>query len=431
MSVGRLLIDVQPLRESPAFRRLWAGSALSLTGSVITSFAVALQMFRLTHSTVAVGLVGLAVAVPRIGLGLIGGSLADTVDRRKLVLVTSSGLAGVSVLLAVQAFAGFGRAWLLYLLVIVQSLLGAVDGPARQTFAPRLLRSEQLPAATALSMLTMHSSATAGPLLAGLLTSVGGLKTCYLVDAFSFTAALYGVFRLPPMTTEPGPHRPGLRAVADGLRYIKGSQLLTAALLADASAMLLGMPFALFPAINAERFGGSSVTLGLLSSSVAIGGIAGAAFSGPVGRVSRQGAAMLVAGAVWGAGLAGFGLAHTLWLCVLMLMIAGAADVLSVIFRTALIQTVTPDEYRGRTSAAEFVVGAGFPPLGSFRGGLVGGLTSPTIGAVSGGLSTVLGAGLIAVTLPALARYRSPTAGSAAAGPADIPPATPSSQVST
>jgi hypothetical protein len=408
MSFGRIIIDVKPLRQSPAFRRLWAGSALSAIGSSMTSFAVALQIFRLTHSTVAVGAVGLVAAVPLITVGLIGGTVADAVDRRKLVLATSSCLAVVSVIFTVQAFADFDQAWLLYLLIAIQSLLSAIDTPARRTFTPRLLDPPQLPAATALMMLTFHSTVTAGPLLAGLVASGGGLKTCYLLDVISFAGALYGVLRLPPMTTEPGPERPGLRAVREGLRYIRSNQLLVGVLLADASATVLGMPLALFPAINAERFHGSAITLGLLTSSVAVGGIIGSTFSGPVGRVSHQGAAVLLAGAVWGAGLTGFGLARSLWLSVLMLILAGAADVISVIFRIALVQTVTPDRYRGRVTATDHVIGAGFPRLGIFRGGVVAGLTSPNISAVSGGLSTVVSTAVIAVALPALVRYRAP-----------------------
>jgi MFS family permease len=414
----RLLIDVQPLRESPAFRRLWGGSALSAVGGSMTSFAVTLQVFTLTHSSAAVGGVGLAAGAPAVVFGLIGGSIADALDRRKLVLVTSSCLAVVSAILTIQAFAGLTHVWPLYLLVAVQSLLGSIDVPARRTFTPRLLTTQQLPAATALFMLLFHATGSAGPLLAGAVTTVGGLKTCYLLDTISFAGALYGVARLPAMTTDAGAARPGLRAVGEGLRYIRTNQVLTGALVADLSATVLGMPFALFPAINQERFHGSAVSLGLLSASVAVGGILGSVFSGPVGKVSRQGAAMLGASAVWGAGLFGFGLAQPLWLAVLMLIIAGAGDVTSVVFRSTVIQTVTPDLYRGRTASAEYVIGSACPQLGIFRGGVLGQLTSPTVSAVSGGLSTVVAAGLISVALPALSRFRAPATATPTPAPA-------------
>jgi hypothetical protein len=411
----RLVADVRPLRGTPAFRRLWIGSTLSSIGSQMTSFAVALQIYTATHSSVAVGGVGLAIAVPGVLVGLAAGSIIDAVDRRRLVLVTTSSLTAVSGLFAVQAFAGLDQLWLLYTLVVVQAALSAVNAPARRTFLPRLLPAGQVPAGAALNMLSMHLSVTVGPLLAGLFAAAGGLRVCYLVDAISFIGALYGVARLPAMRPEGSVARPGFAAALDGLRFIVHNRVLSGALLADLSATVLGMPFALFPAINAERFGGSPRTLGLLAAAPAIGGLLGTALSGPVGRVSRQGRAILIAGGVWGAGLAAFGLARALWLAVACLIVAGTADVLSVVFRTTVIQLATPDRYRGRASAAEFVVGAACPQLGNFRAGAVASLASPGISAVGGGLATIAGAGLIALAMPAFFRYQAPVRGAPAA----------------
>ncbi|MEV6522330.1 MFS transporter [Longispora sp. NPDC051575] len=402
----RILLDTRPLRESPAYRRLWIGSALSAVGGQMTGFAVALQVYVMTESSVAVGAVGLAMAVPSIVVGLLGGALIDAMDRRRLVLITSGSLTAVSVLFAVQAFADLRQLWLLYCLVVLQSLLNAVDGPARRTFAPRLLSAASLPAGAALGLLTMHGAVTAGPLLAGAVAAGWGLKACYLIDALSFTAALYGVLRLPAMLPEGGAVRPGLRAVGEGLRFVRGHRVIAGAFLADMSAMVLGMPFALFPAINAEYFGGGAGTLGLLTAAPAVGGILGSALSGPVAHVTRQGRAILIAGAVWGAALAGFGLARSLWLALGLLVLAGAADVISVVFRTAVVQVATPDRYRGRVSAAEYVVGVGCPQLGNFRAGAVGSLVSPAFSAVSGGLGVVVGAVLIGLAVPELRRQR-------------------------
>jgi MFS family permease len=423
---GRLLIDTRPLRESAAFRRLWLGSGLSSVGGQLTTFAVVLQVWTASHSSAAVGAISLAAAAPAIALGLFGGAVADAVDRRRLVLVTSAGLAGVSAALTVQAFAGDGPLWLLYVLVAVESLLNAVNGPARRTFLPRLLPADRLPAGAALTMLAMHASVTAGPLLAGALTATLGLRTCYLIDTISFAAALYATFRLPPMpprpastgtTADAGPDTgpssgsgrsrwPGIRSVGEALAYIRRDRVLTGAFVADLSATVLGMPFALFPALNAAHFGGSPETLGLLAAGPAIGGVLGSLLSGPVGRVTRQGRAVLVAGAAWGAALTGFALATTLWLAVAMLVLAGAADVLSVVFRTTIVQSTTPDRYRGRVSAAEYVVGTACPQLGNFRAGAVASLTSPATAALTGGLTTTIAAGLIRLALPAFARYR-------------------------
>jgi MFS family permease len=402
----RLLIDTRPLRESPAFRRLWWGSALSAIGGTMTSFAVMLQVWTLTHSSVAVGGIGLATALPALVFGLFGGAIVDSVDRRRLVLWTSLGLAAVSGAFAAQAFANVGRVSLLYALVVVQSLLGSINGPASRTFLPRLLPADRVPAGAALRMLSIHASNTAGPALAGVLAAAGGLKVCYLVDVLSFGAALYAVARLPAMRPEGAAITPGLRAVIEGLRFIRRSKVLVGSLLADMNATVLAMPIALFPAINAERFGGNPRTLGLLTTALAVGGIVGATLSGPVGHVSRQGRAMLLAGAAWGAGLAGFGLAGSLWLTLTMLVVAGAADVTAVVFRTTMIQVATPDQYRGRVGAAEYVVGAECPQLGNFRAGTVASLTSPGISAVSGGLAAIVGTALIGLGLPAFSRYR-------------------------
>jgi MFS family permease len=418
----RLLVDTRPLRESPDFRRLWLGTGLSAVGGQLGSFAVALQVWTTTHSSAAVGAISLAAAAPAIAFGLFGGAVADTVDRRRLVLATSGCLAVVSAALAAQAFAGGGPVWLLYCLVAVQSLLNAVNGPARRTFLPRLLPADRLPAGAALTMLAFHGSVTAGPLLAGALTATWGLRTCYLIDAVSFAAALYATFRLPPMPPGPaagaptadGPagarpdparSRVGVRAVVEALGYIRRDRVLSGAFLADLNATVLGMPFALFPALNAAHFGGSPQTLGLLTAGPAIGGVLGSLLSGPVARVSRHGRAILIATVVWGATLAAFGLARSLWLATLMLILAGVADVLSVVFRTTIVQSTTPDRYRGRVSAAEYVVGTACPQLGNFRAGAVAAAFGPATAALTGGLATILGAALIRLTLPTFARY--------------------------
>ncbi|MDT4912593.1 MAG: hypothetical protein QOC66_1721, partial [Pseudonocardiales bacterium] len=393
-------------RTAPAFRRLWVGGFLSGIGSQMTVFAVALQVYLLTGSSAAVGVVGLCSAVPAIGFGLFAGTLVDAVDRRRLVLVASMVQMATSAAFAVQAFAGSRQVVILYVLVGVQSLVSSISAPARRTFMPRLLPADQVPAAAALTMLGMHATMVVGPSLAGLVAAAGGVKFCYLVDAVTFLASMYGVSRLPSMRPDGEGTRPGLTAVADGLRFLGRSRVLTGALLTDLNATVLAMPIALFPAVNAERFGGSPRTLGLLTTAVAVGGIVGSGLSGPLGRVTRQGRAMLVAVGVWGMALAGFGLVDGLAATLCLLAVAGIADVSSVVLRTTMIQVATPDAYRGRTGAAEFVVGAACPELGNFRAGAVASLTSPGFSAVSGGLSCIAGAGVIALAFPALVKYR-------------------------
>jgi MFS family permease len=405
MPERRLLADIRPLRESPAYRRFWFGSAFSSVGNAMTTFAVALQVFELTGSSVAVGAVGLVTFIPALLFGVIGGALGDSVDRRRLVLVTQTCLMGVSVVFAAQAYLDLDQLWLLYVLVAAEATLGAINGPARRTFMPSLLPKDQIPAGAALSMLSMHFSVIVGPLLAGLIVPVGGLKTCYLVDAISFLAALYGVFRLPPMRPDGGALRPGFATIVDGFRFLGRSRVLTGVLLADVSATLLAMPVALFPAINAERFNGSPRTLGLLSAGLAIGGVAGTVFSGPLSRVHRQGLGVLVAGAVWGAALAGFGVVHELVPTLAFLIVAGVADVCSVVMRSTIVQVATPDAYRARMNAAELTVGAGVPQLGNFRAGLVAEAVGPGASASIGGVAAVAGAVLVGIAFPALVRY--------------------------
>ena len=405
---GRWLADIRPLRESPAFRRLWAGSTLSAVGGALTMFAVPLQVYDITRSPLAVGALGVAQMIPTVTIGLLGGAIANAVDRRKLVLVTTAGNAAVSAGLAAQAFAGAGSVWLLYALVAVSSSLSAINAPVRRTFIRSLLPADQLTAGLALNRLSFQIMLATGPALAGLIAAAPGLGlgACYLLDAASFAGSLYGVARLPTLPRSAGAARPGPRAVAAGLRYISRSQLLKGVFLADLAATVFGLPIALFPAINAERFGADPRTLGLFTTAIGVGGLVSAALSGPVGRITRQGRAMLGAVAVWGAAFAGFAIATTLWLTLVTLAIAGAADTFTVVFRGTIVQQTTPEEFRGRVTAADYVVAVSGGQLGNLEAGALGSLTSPAISALAGGLITVAGAVVIGLTLPAFARYR-------------------------
>ena len=408
MRARRLLADVTPLRECPPFRRLWAGTMLSDVGSALTTFAVQLQVYDVTRSPLAVGEIGIAQVVPLLAIGLLGGAVADVLDRRKLVMITSICAAAVSAALAAQAFADPRRVWLLYALVAGASAIGAVGGPARRTFIPSLLPAGQLAAGLALNRISFQVMITAGPALAGLIAAAPhlGLKACYLLDAASFAGSLYGVARLPAQLPSGSVSRPGPRAVAEGVRFIWRSPLLAGAFLADLNATIFGLPVALFTAINAERFGGNPRTLGLFMTAVGVGGLISAMFSGVVSHISRQGWAMLCAVSVWGAAFAGFAVAPSLWLTLSFLAVAGAADTFTVVFRGTIVQQSTPDELRGRVTAADYIVGAGGGQIGNLEAGALGSLTSPAISALSGGLATIAGAVVIGLALPAFTRYR-------------------------
>ncbi len=401
----KLLTDISPLREDARFRRLWAGNTLSAVGSSLGSFALTLQVYDITRSTFAVGLISLCNLVPTLGIGLFGGALADTVDRRKLVLICTGAQALVSLALAAQAFAGLSAVWLLYCLATTASVVSTINTPARQTFVPNLLPAGKLPAGLALNRISFQVVLLAGPALAGLITAAAGLRVCYLVDAISFGAALYGVGRLPAMPPRPGA-RPGLSAVAEGIGFIRRSHVLAGAFLADLNATVFGLPVALFPAINAERFGGNPVTLGLFTAAIGAGGLVSAAFTGPVRHVARQGVFMLCTVAIWGAAFAGFALAHRLWLVLGLLALAGAADTFTVVLRSTIVQSVTTEALRGRLTAAEYVVGASGGSLGNLEAGALGSLTTPSVAALAGGIVTVAMSAVIGAALPRFARYR-------------------------
>lgn len=409
---SRLLTDITPLRESPHFRRLWVGTALSAVGGALTMFALPLQIYDITRSPFAVGALGIVRLVPTLTVGLLGGAIADAADRRKLVLLTSFGQAALAALLAAQAFAGLSALWLLYLLASLSSALSAVSQPAGRSLIPSLLRPQQLAAGLALNRVTFQVMLTGGPALAGVITAASGghLQACYLLDTISFAGSVYGVARLPAMPPQPGAARPGPRAIAQALGFLRRSPVLAGAFLTDLNATIFGLPVALFPAINAERFGGNPTTLGLFTTAIGVGGLVSSALTGPVGRTARQGSVMLGAVAIWGAAFAGFALARPLWLVLGTLALAGAADTVTVVLRGTIVQTVATDEFRGRVTAAEYVIGAGGDSLGGLESGALGSLTSPTISALSGGLATVLLSGVIALAMPSFARYRAPSA---------------------
>jgi MFS family permease len=386
-----LFADVTPLRESVEFRWLWAGQSLSSIGSMMTNVAVAIQMYDLTGSSVAVGAIGLAALLPTLLLGLFGGSIADAVDRRRLVLITGSGLTFVSVVFALQALLDWRQVWLLYLLTAIGAAVGAIDVPARRTFIPRVLPLERLPAAAALSQLSFQVAIIAAPVLAGVLIATVGLEAAYGLDALTFVAVLYSVRRLPPMRPEGGGSAVSLRSVIEGLKYAANHKLIGMIFLIDLNATVLAMPTALFPALADTHFGGGPRTVGYLYAAIGVGGLVAAVLSGPLGHIRHQGRAMLISVAVWGAGIGSVGLTHSLWLAVILLAIAGAADIVTTVFRATILQTKTPDELRGRLNSLDFIVGLGGPNLGNVRAGAVAGLVGPVASIITGGAACVLG----------------------------------------
>lgn len=400
------LLDTRPLRTSPAFRRLWIGTVAIRFSGQMAIVAVLYQVWELTSSPLWTGAIGVATAVPTIVLGLLGGTIADTFDRRQVVLLTSVGATVAAALLAAQATAGIESAALVLVLVAAQTSCTALGSASRRAFMPRLLPQSQVAAGVALDHLAFQVAMLVGPAVAGVVLARWGLSWAYAVDALSILLALYGVARLPSMRPEGGSTRAGLRATGEGLAFLWRRPALRGVLATDLAATVLAMPVALFPVINQERFGGDPHTLGLFLTAVAVGGTASGLLSGAVTGVARPGAVMLGSVGVWGLALAGFGLVDGLAATLTCLAIAGAADNVSVISGGTLVQLETPDGFRGRISSAQYAVGAGGPGLGDARAGLVASLVSASAAAVSGGLACVLAVAVIAGTHPALRRWR-------------------------
>jgi MFS family permease len=400
------LVDVRPLRSSPAFRRLWIGTAAIRLSGQMAVVAVLHQVWELTGSPLWTGAIGVATAVPMIALGLLGGTIADAYDRRRVVLLTSTGAVVAAALLAAQAVAGIGSAALVLALVAVQTSCTALGWASRRAFLPRLLPPPQVAAGVALDVLAFQVAVLVGPVVAGLVLARWGLGWAYAVDALAVLLSLHGVARLPAMRPEGGSTRAGLRATREGLAFLRRRPALRGVLAADLAATVLAMPVALFPVVNQERFGGDPQTLGLLLTAVAVGGTASGLLSGAVTGAARPGAVMLGAVGVWGLALAGFGLVDGLAATLACLAVAGAADSVSVISGGSLVQSETPDGFRGRVNSVQYAVAAGGPGLGDARAGLVAGLVSASAAAVSGGLACVLAVAVIAGTHPALRRWR-------------------------
>jgi len=392
--VRSVLTDVRPLRESNDFRRLWLGQTVSQLGQQMTAVTVSIQVYALTGSTFSVGLVGIFALVPLVAFGLYGGAVADAVDRRTLALVSSSGLWLLSMLLAVQALLHWDRTWILYAVVAAQSACFAVNNPARSAIIPRLLRPELLPAANTLSHAAFNAGFTIGPLVGAALIAWQGFAAAYLVDVMTFTAALYALFRLPPVPPEPSEdgavRRPGLRSVVEGFAFLRSAPVLLATFLAVIAAMVLAQPRALFPAVAGSFFGGGVRTVGLLQAAPAIGALVAVLFSGWVGRVRRQGVAIVVSVCVYAAAVGLFGLSRTIWLGVALLALSGAADMISAAYRGTILQAAAPDAMRGRLQGVFIVVVAGGPRLGDFVIGSTASLTTPTVALLAGATACIV-----------------------------------------
>ncbi len=411
----RVALDIRPLRVSRDYRLVWSGLLISEIGWQFTLVAVFVQTTAMTHSAAAVGLTGLVWVGALFAGSVFGGSVLDAWDRRRLLIAAQLGFMAGSGLLLTGAVAARPTLWIVYSGVAIVAASSAIDGPTRSAMTPRLVGKALLPSALALNQVIWNGTALVGPAIAAIVIHRFGVAWAYGIDLatyFAMLAAALLIAPMPPTRSDEQATAPGWRAVREGLVYLRGSRLLQSTFVIDLIAMIFGMPRALFTFLIVSQFHRSPATVGLLFSAPAVGALVGAVSSGWATHVRRQGEAVLLAVAAWGAAVAAFGLVGSnLWLALAMLAIAGWADVISAIYRSTILQLAVPDNLRGRLSGIHILVVTGGPRLGDFEAGLVARVVSPWFSVVSGGAACIVGAAIVAFGYPELRRYRADAGG--------------------
>ena len=399
----RLLTDVRPLRASAPYRRLWIGQTISGFGQQMSLVAVAWEVYALTESSLAVGLLGFAGLFPLVIGGLYGGALVDAFDRRRVAIWSALGLWACSIALVLHTVARLESVAFLYGVVAVQAACYAVNQPARSAMLPQLLPGGLLPAANALAMASTNLAFTVGPLLGGVLIAWQGVEAAYLADVVLFVGALYSVFRLPPLPPATRLPVPGLSSVLDALRFLRTAPNIAMSFVVDLCAMVFAQPRALFPALAISVYATGASTLGLLQAAPAIGSLIAFAFSGWISRVHRHGVAIVVAVIGYGACVAMTGVSAAavpalVWLAVAFLAMSGGADMVSAAYRSTILQAAAPDHMRGRMQGLFIVVVAGGPRLGDVLLGSLAEVAGEPRAMMIGGVLCVVGV-LAAVAL--------------------------------
>ncbi len=397
-------VDITPLRRHRDFRLLFIGRLVSFFGSMITVVAFPYQVYLLTHSVLLVGLLGVFEFAAILVFAMLGGALADAADRRRMVLLTEVGLMGCSLILAGNAALANPQVWVLFAIAVIWGGQAAVQRPSLDAMLPRLVDRDELAAAAALNSMRSTLGQILGPALGGVLLAVIGLPLTYMVDVATFVVGLACLWLMravpPPVDAE----RPSLRRVVEGLRYARSRPELMGTYAVDIIAMFFGMPMALFPAI-AQGLGGPGV-LGMLYAAPAVGSFLFSATSGWTSRVHRHGMGVTVAAIVWGFSIIGFGVAPALWIALVALVAAGAADMISGLFRTTLWNQTIPDGIRGRLAGIEVISYSSGPALGNLESGIVGALAGVRTSVVSGGVLCVVGTAVLCALLPRFWNYR-------------------------
>jgi len=410
--VGSLAVDRTPFRVSPDYRRIWWSELISQAGTQITIVAVYVQVFGLTRSAAMVGLVGLVQFVPLVFATVLGGPLIDRIDRRTILFASQLGFVAASSTLLVGAVIGNPPLILVYGAAALAAGCSGFANPTRGSIVPNLIPLPMLSSAVALNQVMWNAAQVVGPALGGIIIARGGLAWAYGADVATFAAAIYATLRLKPQIPrrEDGAARTGFAAIREAFAFVRGKRVLQATFVVDLVAMIFGMPRALFPILALTQFHRGTEVVGGLFSAIAVGAVLGASTSGWVRRVRRQGLAVLVAVAVWGGCIALFGSVGSLPLAFVLLAAAGAADVISAVFRGTILQSTVTDAVRGRLSALHILVVTGGPRLGDLEAGLVASAFTPTFSVVSGGIACIAGVIVVGALMPEFVRYVAPGA---------------------
>ncbi|WP_235716094.1 enterobactin transporter EntS [Amycolatopsis sp. ATCC 39116] len=406
MRLGEMVIDVTPLRSASAYRLVFAAQTLTVLTTALTNVAINLHVYQVTGSSVQVGLVSLVFGIALLGGLLAGGVMADRVDRRRLILTTRAVVAVVLGGLAVNAAIPHPMLWFVYVAAILAGAINGLGGSALMAAIPSLVKPEHLTAAGALITVTSQFGAMVGPTVAGVIAAGPGVAACFAIDALGYVAAVLLMWRLPELRAgKPDEdHQHPFHAIAEGFRFLRHNAVVRGLLVIDLWAMLFAMPYALFPQMGTEVFGGGPSAVGLLYTAPAVGAFIGALVSGWTGRIRHSGRALIGSVLLWGLGVTAFGLSGELWLGLLFLAIAGVGDTTSEILRRALLQHHTPDHLQGRVSSLWLAQATTGPAVGNAEAGLAARLLGPAGGIVAGGIVCVLGVCLVAVTMPGLRR---------------------------
>ena len=401
-----VLVDIEPIRRDREFRMLWLGQLVNNLGRQVTVVALPFELWQLTHSSLSIGVLALVQLVPILVFSLAGGALADAIDRRRLLLATQAVLAITSLGLALLAIQPNPPIVAIYGVAFIAAGVGAVDQPARSSAIPRLVPRERLAAAIAANWLSGVTVSIAGPVAAGVLIATSGVATAFAFDAATFIASLTALLLMAPIPPHPGAARPGLRSIAEGLRFARSRPVILATFAIDLNDMIFGMPSSLMPQLALTVFNTGAAGYGLLNAAPAVGALIGTAFSGWVGRLRRPGRGVAVAVATWGVAIAAFGLVTWSFpLALACFAVAGAADVVSAVLRGSIVQLSTPDHLRGRVSSIQSLVVTSGPRLGDAEAAGVAALAGPQFSVISGGVMCLAGLLFVLRKFPQLLTY--------------------------